>query len=357
MASNSEKDDQDNVAPRFKLGDLVYTIRKGGKRGKTWLSVICPDFGSSDEFTEVRKLYQTKYARYYHIQRLGSCVDLERAWICQNKLHSINTDVPDNVDCYVPIMMFDNERQEVDVSECKKFAEKTNEERVEICKIRVETFNFFKKTVSELKEDVEKLKTEKNDLKLQMKITKESCDNVLMFATSMNDKKYKDVHENDSNKKDQNSDDEQILEETERLKNEFKILKTSQNELQKSFQDLKNLVIPQSQNKSPNEQVADHNKEKTGNAEETEFDPPAKKIRLEDQNEEIQKLNQVIKDLKNDNSKLSSENGKLSQANEDYKEAQKQNDKVVKNLKEELLKLARENADLKYGHAIQKSRF
>ena len=89
---------------------------------------------------------------------------------------------------------------------------------------------FDKKTVSELKEDVEKLKTEKNDLKLQMKITKESCDNVLMFASSMNDKKCEVVHENDSNKKDQNSDDEQILEETERLKNEFKILMTSQNE-------------------------------------------------------------------------------------------------------------------------------
>ena len=68
---------------------------------------------------------------------------------------------------------------------------------------------------------------------------------------------------------------------------------------------------------------------------------------MKDQNEDIQRLNQVIKDLENDNSKLSSENGKLSKAIEDYKDLQEQNDKVVKNLKEELLKLDREIADLK----------
>ena len=64
-------------------------------------------------------------------------------------------------------------------------------------------------------------------------------------------------------------------------------------------------------------------------------------------NEEIQRLNQVIKDLKNDNAKLSSENGKLSHAIEDYKDVQEQNDKVIKKLKEELLKLTRKIGDLK----------
>ena len=140
---------------------------------------------------------------------------------------------------------------------------------------------------------------------------------------------------------------ESYLKRLKKLANDQKSLKKLHDNLLKRVNDLEN------QNKPQN----------VGNEEESNFEnpfcfeQPLKKIKLEDQSEEIQKLNQVIKDLKNDNSKLSSENGKLSQANEDYKEAQKQNDKVVKNLKEELLKLARENADLKYGHAIQKSRF
>ena len=108
-----------------------------------------------------------------------------------------------------------------------------------------------------------------------------------------------------------------------------------------------NLVISQNQNKSQNGQGADPINENSGNAEETDFNPPAKKIRLEDQNEEIERLNQVIKDLKNDNAKLSSENGKLSHAIEDYKDVQEQNDKVIKKLKEELLKLTRKIGDLK----------
>ena len=151
----------------------------------------------------------------------------------------------------------------------------------------------------------------------------------------------------------------------DQLANYVKSLKESHDNLLKKVNDLEKLMVSQNQNKPQNElgMQSNSNSENVGNDEEPNFEnpfcfeQPLNKIKLEDQSEEIQKLNQVIKDLKNDNSKLSSENGKLSQANEDYKEAQKQNDKVVKNLKEELLKLARENADLKYGHAIQKSRF
>ena len=58
------------------------------------------------------------------------------------------------------------------------------------------------------------------------------------------------------------------------------------------------------------------------------FEEPLKKIKLEDQSEEIQKLNQIIKDLKEDN----------------QKQAQ-----IIKNLKEDNLKLQKENGNLKYG--------
>ena len=187
----------------------------------------------------------------------------------------------------------------------------------------------------------DKLSTKFNSEEIRKLSVQQNEDIVKSMATEL---QREDVLENDSNKKDQ---DETIPEETEQLKNDFKLLMTSQNELKKSFQDLMNLVMSQNQNKSQNEQGADPINENSRHAEETDFNPPAKKIRLKDQNEDIQRLNQVIKDLENDNSKLSSENGKLSKAIEDYKDLQEQNDKVVKNLKEELLKLDREIADLK----------
>ena len=110
----------------------------------------------------------------------------------------------------------------------------------------------------------------------------------------------------------------------------------------------------------------------------SEFEQPAKKIELEDQSEKtrklnetinklekdiqkrtqqlnqitndededsqkqakIQKLNQIIKNLKKDNLKLSKRN----------EEMQTQNETMIKNLKEDCLKLARENVELKYGN-------
>ena len=141
----------------------------------------------------------------------------------------------------------------------------------------------------------------------------------------------------------------------DQLANYVKSLKESHDNLLKKVNDLEKLMVSQNQNKPQNElgMQSNSNSENVGNDEEPNFEnpfcfeQPLNKIKLEDQSEEIQKLNQVIKDLKNDNAKLSSENGKLSQAIEDYKDLQEQNDKVVKNLKEELLKLDREIADLK----------
>ena len=154
-----------------------------------------------------------------------------------------------------------------------------------------------------------------------------------------------------------------VQEENDQLKNELKILKESQNELKKSFQDLTDLVMSQNQNKPQNDQettsnngsVENENQNSAGsdNTDEPyfenpfEFERPLKKIKLEDQSEEIQKLNQVIKDLKEGNLKLQKEVAKLSKANDDYEEVQKQNEAIIKNLKEENLKLHQEILDLK----------
>ena len=85
------------------------------------------------------------------------------------------------------------------------------------------------------------------------------------------------------------------------------------------------------------------------------FEQPLKKIKLEDQSEEIRKLKQVNKNLKEGNSQLQKEVAKLTKANEDYERVQNQNETVLKNLKEENLKLHKEILDLKYVHNGSKS--
>ena len=66
----------------------------------------------------------------------------------------------------------------------------------------------------------------------------------------------------------------------------------------------------------PNEKVtrSNHDSANAGNDEQNSFcfEQPVKKIKMEDQNGEIQRLTQIIKDLKDNNSKLSVENTKLS---------------------------------------------
>ena len=168
-----------------------------------------------------------------------------------------------------------------------------------------------------------------------------------------------------------------IREENDQLKNELKILNESQDEVKKSFKDLKNLVMSQNQQKlhSEQENTSDNENTSTGdedqncaviekfslkifteNTEEPEFEipfefeRPTKKIKLEDQNEEIPKLKQVIEDLRKDVMKLSEENATLSKANVEYEEKQKQNEAIVKNLKEDNLKLHQEILNLKYDH-------
>ena len=79
----------------FELGDLVLHYESY----RPWLSVICPDFGSSSNYTEVKE----DYTRLYHVQRLGSCVELEHAWIPQSELKKID---PENVWGAIPLNMW-----------------------------------------------------------------------------------------------------------------------------------------------------------------------------------------------------------------------------------------------------------
>ena len=130
------------------------------------------------------------------------------------------------------------------------------------------------------------------------------------------------------------------VEENKSMANDLKRLKESHDHLLKKVNDLEKLVISQNQNKTQNEQgiQSTSNSEKVGNDEEPNyenpfcFEQPLKKIKLEDQSEEIQKLNQVIKDLKEENSTLTVKNTKLSKQNEVM---QIQNETMIKNLKED----------------------
>ena len=140
----------------------------------------------------------------------------------------------------------------------------------------------------------------------------------------------------------------EINEENKSLKNELKTLKKSHEDLKKSQEDLKNFVMSKNQKEKEHENAENENPniaEVVGNAEEPNvtnefaFDRPSKKIKLEkveDHVEQLDKLNQIITDLKNENSKLSEENGAM-------KNLEKENQK----LKQEIEKMQRENETLK----------
>ena len=113
------------------------------------------------------------------------------------------------------------------------------------------------------------------------------------------------------------------------LKRSYDSLNESQSDLKKSFDELKKLVegnINHIQKKPQENQEACSTKKTTDNVvninddsrfenqfvfDHEEYRP--KKIKLEDQSEEIENLNQIIKDLREKNSKLSKENAALKQ--------------------------------------------
>ena len=157
-----------------------------------------------------------------------------------------------------------------------------------------------------------KFQEENNELKNQFKNLKESHSDVKKSLKDL--KTFVVSHQNQS---------EQLLEtkiedENEHLKNEVKSLKESLTALKnyvtkKSFDDLKNLVMSENQNKSQNKKRigSNNNSATSGNEEEINVENQSKKVKLEDPSEEVETLNQIIKDLREDNSKLRKEIGNL----------------------------------------------
>ena len=278
MASNCEK-----IPFWFKMGDLVYSFpcKCKGKCGDTWLSVICPDFGSYGNYTEVRKIKKGDI-RFYHIQRLGSSDELEHDWVPQEELWEIKTD-HDRIRTVHSKVVHDRIHN-TDLDDCKMFAEKAVHERIEICKVRAEIFN---------------LKSENTDLKSQLKSLKKSCDKFETFLTTQN-------QNNPQNEEESNASNENI------------------------------------ENKNQNSGEGE-NAGESKLKDECDFEEPPKKIKLEDQSEEIERLNHVINDLKEGNLNLQKEVAKLSKANDDYEEVQIQNEATVKKLREENLKIHQES--------------
>ena len=110
---------------------------------------------------------------------------------------------------------------------------------------------------------------------------------------------------------------------------QWKTLMESNNDIKKSLNDLKNLVMSQSQDKSQNVKCIGTTIH-CDNAEEPNFEQPSKRIKLEGQSEEIQRLNQIIEYLKEDNLKLSNMNAKLVSVNDHFVKVQQQNEAAMK---------------------------
>ena len=298
MASNSEKFDQDVTAPRIKVGDLIWSR---WHETNIWLGVICPDYGSNDQHTKAVKsgVFGSLTRRYYHVQCLG--LRFEQAWISEYQLNLIKHE--------------DVKEMARSINDCKMFFEKTNEERVEICSIRAKA-NQNPADVGNYTE------------LLEAKVQNELLTNELRrLKESMKDE--------------------------ETTKNDLKQINESQNDIKKSMEDLMDIVMSQNQS-------ANAGKEEEPNIESQFcFEQPLKKIKLEDQSEEIQRLNQIVKDLKDDNLKLSEKNTKiLNDAEEMKKDLLKLARGVVElNLKEERLKLAKENVESKYGRGSKNGSF
>ena len=200
MDSNTKKV-QEAIPSRFKLGDLVLAKIKSSmcmfEIEKDWLSVICPDFGSNDEYAKVALLSGDRSARHYHVQHLGS--RFEKAWVPESELNIIRRD---DVQYKSILRSFDKKA----LKYFKKYAKKTSEEMVEICRVRAETFDSFKYSDinnGRLKSVVEKeicdVKSENIDLKFQLKSLKESFADLKNFVISQNNDQPQNEQETESN--------------------------------------------------------------------------------------------------------------------------------------------------------------
>ena len=286
--------------PIFNSGEMVLADFEGKKCYK--IAVICPDFSSNDEYTKVRNFNKKGLARFYHVQMINGQSSHEQIWLPEWQLKALCDDMKQFLksSCFWPVAKVGKS----DLEYIRKILEKTPKERLEICKMRAESYDCFKISTFHLnaatKMEIWVLQNGDVGFKFQLK----------------NETQIEQEINNNENQEDA----KKLQKENEQLKNELKCLKESYIALQNAGTDDQNAFCLEQQ---------------------------LEKMKLEDQNDEIQRLNQIIKDLKDDNSKLSMENTKLSKHNE---EMQTQNEAMIKNLKEDCLKLARENVELKYGN-------
>ena len=138
------------------------------------------------------------------------------------------------------------------------------------------------------------------------------------------------------------------------LQNETKELKSGLESVKKSVEDLKNLVMSQNQEKPQKDQKSqtgpkENANKKSANAEDgscenpfTFEEPSLKRVKFEDQSEEIQKLKQ-------DKLEQSKEIETLNQIVQELKKDVQKQTQTIKNLKADNLKLGKENIELKYG--------
>ena len=360
MDAKSDQVNQETIPSTFNLGQTVLADFEGNKKFSP--SVICQDFGTDEKYTIVKNLEKKGLTRFYYVQHLG-----HGAWLPSSQVKAFKKYKTDLVSKSCP----DENAKKLFLEHRQKIIGKSNEE------IRPETYESLKnlKNPAEIVEDVDAesdLKTENIELKFQLKSLKESWDNLEQLVDSENQPKT--LNESKNENQDPENDEKPLVAklqaENDNLKNELKILKESHNEIKKSFIDLKNIMMSKNHNKPQIEQETNsnnaiienqnQNSAKIIDAEEPdfeyeyEFEWPVKKIWLKDESE-VQKLNQVITDLKKDNLYLSQENAILLDTIDGYEEMQQQNEAMVKNLKEDNLKLYQEILDLKYVHLGSKS--
>ena len=361
MDAKSDQVNQEIIPSTFNLGQTVLADFEGNKKYSP--SVICQDFGTDEKYTMVKNFEKKGPTRFYYVQHLG-----HGAWLPSSQVKAFKKYKTDLVSKSCP----DENAKKLFLEHRQKIIGKSNEE------IRPET-NESLKNLKNSAEIVEVVDTESDskpenvELKFQLKNLKESWVNLEQLVNSENEAKTQNESDSIDENQDPINDEKPIVAklqaENDNLKNELKILKESQNEMKKSFQDLKNLMMAKNHNKPQIELETNSNDISENQSQnstvvidaeepdfeyEYEFEWPIKKFELAGQSE-VQKLKQVITDLKKDNLYLSQENAILLDTIDGYEEMQQQNESMVKNLKEDNLKLYQEILDLKYVHLGSKT--
>ena len=293
MASNSAKVDQST--PTFNSGEMVLADFEGKKFYK--IAVICPDFGSNDEYTKVALFGKQGLARFYHVQMINGQSAHEEYWLPEGQLKALCDDMKQFLksSCFWPIAKVGKS----DLEYIRKILEKTPKERLEICKMRAESYDCFKISTFHLnaatKMEIWVLQNGDVGFKFQLK-------NETQIEQEINNNENQD-------------DARKLQEENEQLKNELKSLKESYNALQNAGNDDQNAFCLEQQ---------------------------MEKMNLEDQSDEIQRLKEKIAYLEKTKTELYNRYDRLFRETENE---QSQNEKMIDDLKHRNLMLSRERDD------------